>query len=116
MAEQYHTAVSDDDRGGHGLSNQQLQELMTETVRKAVAEFARASRPPVSEANAAEGSGLLDASSLGHLYCSCSRLPDVVRYCMFVKSNLPVVRLASAYDLYSLHGSVQKCQLSWVRA
>ena len=63
MAEQHHTAVSDDAQGGHGLSNQQLQELMTKTARKAVAEFVRASRPPVSETNAAEGSGVLDASS-----------------------------------------------------
>ena len=47
------------------LSTQQLQELMTDTVRKAIAEFARNSRPPVSETNAAEGSGLLNASSLG---------------------------------------------------
>ena len=38
---------------------------MTETARKAVAEFARASRPPSSETSAAEGSGLLNASSLG---------------------------------------------------
>ena len=65
MAEQQHTAASDDAQGGHVLSNQQLQELMTETATKAVAEFARASRPPVSETNAAEGSGLLNASSLG---------------------------------------------------
>ena len=65
MAEQHHTAVSDDARGGHGLSNQQRQELMTETARKAVAGFARASRPPVSKTNAAKGSGVLDESSLG---------------------------------------------------
>ena len=41
MAEQHHTAALDDARGGHVLSNQQLQVLMTETARKAVAEFAR---------------------------------------------------------------------------
>ena len=64
MAEQ-HTATSDDAQGGHVLSNQQLQELMTETVRKAVAEFVRASRPLVSETNAADGSGLLNALSPG---------------------------------------------------
>ena len=40
-AEQHHTAASDDAQGGHVLSNQQLQVLMTKTARKAVAEFAR---------------------------------------------------------------------------
>ena len=65
MAEQQHTAASDDAQDGHVLSNQQLQELITETARNAVAEFARASRSPVSETNAAESTGLLNASSLG---------------------------------------------------
>ena len=62
MAEQQHTAASDDTQSGRVLSNQQLQELMTKTARKTVAEFAWASQPPVSETNAtAEDSGLLNA-------------------------------------------------------
>ena len=66
MAEQQHTAASDGAQSGYVLSNQQLQELMTKTARKAVAESARTSQPPVSETNAAaEGSGLLNASSDG---------------------------------------------------
>ena len=97
MAEQQHTSTSDDAQSGYVLSNQQLQEPMTETARKAVAESARASRPPVSETNAAaEGSGLLNASSVGASLCSCSRLPDVVRYCMCVENICQLEVLASA--------------------
>ena len=63
MAEPQHTAASDDGQGGHVLSNQQLKELMTKMARKTVAEFSRASQPPVSETNAtAEGSDLLNMS------------------------------------------------------
>ena len=43
--EQQQTAASDDAQGRHMLFNQQLQELMTKTAKKAVTEIAWASRP-----------------------------------------------------------------------
>ena len=76
MAEPQHTAASDDAQRGHVLSNQQLKELMTKTARKTVAKFSRASRPPVSETNAtAEGSGLLNMSSVGALFVHVAVCP-----------------------------------------